>query len=282
MRLAFVLILLLSTGAVTAAPLVFVSVLPLAWFVEQVGGEHVVVESLVGPGQNPAVYDPTPRQITRLAGADLFVRVGVPYETGWMPRLVTVNPAMRVIDARDDLPLLPLPLHDHGTAGGSRNDVDPHVWTDPRLGIRIAARIRDALAGIDPAGAARYAANFDALSMQLEALDAEIRQRLSGIGHRTFLVFHPALGYYAAAYGLHQVAIEQLGKEPGPQALAGVIELARGENIRAILVQRQFSTKSAEAVAAALGARVAVVDPLAGDYPAGLRQVTDVLAEALR
>lgn len=282
MRLAFLLVLLWPSTAVIAAPLVFVSVLPLAWFVEEVGGERVRVESLVGPGQNPAVYEPTPRQITRLAMADLFIRVGVPYETGWMPRLQAVNPDIHVIDARDGLPLRLLPHHEHDLPGVGENDVDPHVWTAPALGIRIAARIRDALAEIDPEGVPVYAANFSGVAAQLEALDREIRQRLAGIGRRTFLVFHPSWGYYAEAYGLHQVAIERLGKEPGPRALAGVIDLARAEDIQIILAQRQFSVKPVEAVAAALGARVEIVDPLAHDYPAGLRRVTSVLAEALR
>ena len=282
MRLVLSLFFLALSATVGATPRVFVSVMPLAWLVEQVGGQRVEIESLLGPGQNPAVYDPTPRQIARLAEADLFVRVGVPYETGWLPRLRATNPGMRVIDAREGLPLRLLEEHAHGPDGERGNDVDPHVWTDPLLSVRMAARIRDVLTEIDPEGASGYAANFREVATLLEALDKEIRELLANVSHRKFLVFHPAWGYYAAAYGLQQVAIEQLGKEPGPQALARVIDLARAEELRVILVQRQFSRKSAMAVAEALGARVAVVDPLARDYPDALRQVTAVLAEALR
>lgn len=282
MRFLLLLFLLLAAVPATAAPGVFTSVLPLAWFVERVAGDRVHVESLVGPGQNPHMYEPGPHQMARLAEAVLFFRVGVPYEKGWIPRIQAANPGLIIVDVREGLPLLPLPGHGHDADDAAGNDIDPHVWTDPRLGIRIAARIRDALATIDPDGAGIYAANFAAVEAELAALDAEIHRRLDGLAHRSFLVFHPSWGYYAAAYDLHQLAIERFGKEPGPRSLAEVIALARREGIRVILVQRQFSRKYADAVAAALGARVETVDPLARDYVGGLRQVTAVLEEALR
>lgn len=98
-----------------AAPLeVFVSILPQQTFVERVGGEHVRVTSLTRPGQSPETFEPTPRQVAALAQADLFVGAGMPFETAWMARLRAANPRMRVLDAREDIALLPAEDHGHG------------------------------------------------------------------------------------------------------------------------------------------------------------------------
>src|SRR5690606_3888118 len=97
-----------------------------------------------------------------------------------------------------------------------------------------------------------------------------------------FLVFHPSWGYFAAAYGLVQVAIEHEGKEPGARALAGIIEQAKAEGIRVVFVQQQSAGASARAVAEAIGGRVVPLDPLAPDYLANLRRSAQAIAEALR
>lgn len=274
-------LLLTLASPVLAALEVFTSVLPLAYLAERVGGERIRVEALVGPGHSPHAYEPSPRQMARLSDSALFVRAGLPYEAGWMPRIQAANPSLHVLDVRDGLPLLPLPANEHDFHGHG-NDPDPHVWTDPLLASRIGERIKDMLISIDPQGSAVYTENFDRLSAELAQLDAEIRGRLSGTEHRVFMVFHPAWGYFSAAYGLRQLAIERLGKEPGPRELATVIDEARAEQVRVILVQRQISRKAADAIAQAIGVQVIEVDPLAYDYPAALRQLADVLAGELK
>ncbi len=144
----------------------------------------------------------------------------------------------------------------------------------------MAVGIRDVLTQLDPGNGPAYAANFDAFSTELDALDQEIRTRLTGLASRRFMVYHPAWGYFADTYGLTQVAIEREGKEPGPRALAALIEQARREQVKAIFVQPQFSRKAAAQVASAIGGRVEVMDPLAADYVDNLKRVASVLAEA--
>ncbi|WP_295388848.1 zinc ABC transporter substrate-binding protein [uncultured Thiodictyon sp.] len=269
----------------SAAPLsVFVSVVPLQTVVERIGGDQVRVRSMVQPGQNPHTYEPTPRQVADLSGAELYVRVGVPMEDAWLPRIRATNLGLRVLDVRDGLPLRPsdpvVPVdgteaahegHDHGAE-------DTHVWTSPPLVKSMAAAIRDALSQRRPGQAALFAANYARLAAELDALDAEIRLKLKPLQVRRFLVFHPAWGYYAQTYGLTQVAIEFEGKEPGPRALAGLIDAARAAGVRAVLVQPQFSPRAAQQVAAAIGGRVESVDPLSADYFGTLRRVTDLIA----
>ena len=275
-----------------AAPLeVFVSILPQQTFVERVGGEHVRVTSLIRPGQSPETFEPTPRQVAALAKADLFVGTGMPFETAWMARLQAANPRMRVLDARQGLTLLPAEDHGHHhapAAGPHPTDAggpthvhdagDPHVWTSPQLVARMSVNIRDTLAELDPAHAADFARNQAAFAAELDSLDSEIRAMLADLPSRKFLVFHPAWGYFAQDYDLVQVSIEQGGKEPGPRALASLIEDARHDGIRVVFVQPQSDPRFAARIAEAIGGRVIAIDPLAPDYLTNLRAVAQQIA----
>jgi zinc transport system substrate-binding protein len=148
--------------------------------------------------------------------------------------------------------------------------------------VRIVARhIRDGLALADPAGRAAYEANCAAFVGELEDLHRRMEAILAPVRGRTFLVFHPAFGYLADAYGLAQVAVEAEGKEPSARQLARLIERAREERVRAIFLQPQFSPKSAEKVAEAVGASVVVLDDLARDYPANMERMARAIAEGL-
>lgn len=278
---------------------VFVSVLPLQGLVEHVGGERVAVQTLVQPGQSPHSYEPTPRQIAALAEADLFVRTGVGFEDAALPRIQGANPDLPVLDLRDGLPLRTLEAHDHGdddAAGhnhghthGAAADAhetattavsDPHVWTSPPLVRRMATAIAARLAELDPQGADSYATNRAGLDSALVALDIELRTRLGPLRHRNFLVYHPAWGYFAEAYGLTQIPIEVDGKAPAARRLASLIEQARANDVRAIFVQPQFDQRMAERVASEIGGQVVSADPLAADLFASLRELADLFVAA--
>ena len=110
-------------------------------------------------------------------------------------------------------------------------------------------------------------------------LDGEVRMILSPHSGREFYVFHPAFGHFAKAYDLTQIAIEAGGHEPGARHLAEVIEHARQAGGSAIIVQPQFSQKSAGAVARSLGWKTIALDPLAPHYDSNLRKIAVTLAE---
>jgi zinc transport system substrate-binding protein len=275
---------------------VFVSVVPQATFVSRIGGDHIQVQTLVQPGQNPHAYEPTGRQIAAFADADLYIRIGVGFEDAWLPRLMAANPDLQVLDAREGMTTLAMrDDHGHGPAVESddsngavsdhdhdhaHGDIDPHLWTSPRRVKIMGERIRDALSALAPEHTAAFDANYAQFAADLDALDAAITARLAGIGNRKFMVYHPAWGYFAEDYGLEQVAIERAGKEPGARALAALVEQARREGIRIIFVEPQFNSASAEQVAREIGGQAAVIDPLAGDYFENMRTVAERIAEA--
>jgi len=264
------LFLALLIPPVPAAKLpVAVSVLPQKTFVEAVGDGAVEVQVMVGKGFNPATWQPTPRQLSRLAGARLYVRAGVPFEKSWMQRFRTVNPAMEVLDMRKGLDLIPLPS----------GEDDPHVWTDPQLVKQHAARLRDTLIRLDPEHRQTYEKGYRDFARKLDELDAELATKLAPLRGKHFLVFHPAWSYFARRYGLKQLSVEHEGKEPNAWSLARLIDRAKALGIHTLIVQPQHSDATAKVVARALQADLVEVDPLSEDYFGTLRRLAEVLLD---
>jgi len=271
-----VLLLVSPLGVAGKRLLVFTGILPIQTFVERVGGDLVEVRHLVEPGHSPATFSPTPRQVAALARADLYVAVGVPFERNWLARIRAANPRMPVLDLSQGMTLRKLP-------GDSQqaSELDPHIWTSPPRVERMVERIGAQLGELDPPHRADYRTNARAYIERLERLHQEIRQLLAPLKQRRFLVFHPAWGYFAETYGLTQIAIEHQGKQPGARALAEIVRQARAAGTRVIFVQPEFDRRLARRVAEAIGGRLLVIDPLAADYIANMRQVARRFREAL-
>jgi zinc transport system substrate-binding protein len=266
--------LLLALNAKADEPIrVFVSILPQAQLVEKIGGERVEVSVLVQPGQSPATFSPTPKQLAELSRAKLFVRVGVPFERGFLEKVRETYPQLRIVDQRENVELLGTGVHDHG-------EVDPHIWLDPKRLKVQAQTIAKALVSAEPDGLAEFNANLHRLLGELEALDRRIERVLAPFKGQILMVYHPAYGYFAESYGLRQVAVEAGGKEPGARRLAGIIDQARRIKARVIFVQPQFSKKSAALVAEAIGGTVVPMDPLARDVLSNLENMAKTVAES--
>jgi zinc transport system substrate-binding protein len=276
-----------SVAAAAEKMTVFVSIAPQKHFVERIAGPRVAVEVMVAPGASPATYEPRPRQMTALAAARLYLAIGVPFEAVWLDKIAAANPGMQVIRTHEGIQKRPSGGHrhqgaGHGEKGHDHGILDPHIWTAPPLVKMQAARIRDALIAVDPAGGGIYRANYERFADEIEALDAELHEIFQDRHGTAFMVFHPSWGYFAEAYGLTQIPIEIEGKSPKPAQLAELIQTARDKDIRVIFVQPQFSDTAAQAVARAIDGRVVAADPLAEDWMANLRRQARVFREALR
>lgn len=251
-----------------ARPLVAVSVPPQAFFVDRVSRGRVRSRVLIPPGASPATFEPGFETLRALEEAALVVRVGHPrlaFEHAWLEPLLAERPDLPVVNAAAEI---------------EAQAEDPHVWLVPRHAAAMARRIEAGLAAVLPEEREAFAAgrrDFEALA---ERLDRELGARLAPHRGRRFYVLHPAWGYFAAEYGLEQVAIEAERKEPDPFELAETIRRAAREAPRVVLVQPQFDPKRAELVAEAVGARVARADPLAYDWDGELRRVARILDEA--
>lgn len=270
----------------------------LEYATQQVGGSHVEVSGLTRPGAEPHDVELTPRQVGRVATADLVV-----YERGFQPAVdaaVTDEAAHTALDvspaAHLDLsapaedgghgtadPLAPVDPrhHDDATHAPAPGHRDPHFWLDPLRYADVADAIAARLAQRDPGNAAAYDANATAFRATMTDLDADFR---AGLGHcriRDLVTSHAAFGYLAERYGLHQVGISGLDPEaePDPATLARVAAHVRGSGATTVYAETLVSQAVARTLARETGARLAVLDPVeaitdasAGrDYPSVMR-----------
>ncbi|MGJ7462416.1 metal ABC transporter solute-binding protein, Zn/Mn family [Halomonas sp. MA07-2] len=217
----------------------------LADMIENVGGDHVEVTSLVGPDSDAHVYSPRPTDARALAEADLVVFNGLQFE-GWMERLIdasdyagplvtTTEGIDRVAATHDDHD--DHDDHDHG-------DQDPHGWQDLGVGKVYVANIRDGLIEADPNNAEAYTANAERYINEIDATDADIRALLTEIPASTSVITgHDSFGYFASAYGLRFLSPVGLSTEAEPSAanMAQLIDVIRAENVQALFHENMTS-----------------------------------------
>ena len=270
-------------------PRVFVCIPPQAFLVERIAGDRVQLSVLVGPGQSPHTFEATPRQLAALSEARLFLALDFPFEQQLLAKAAATARSMKIVNTAQGAPRRVLTdqeaadaihdhdLDDHDHAPGA---ADPHIWLAPRLLIHQAEIVRDALSELDPAHAAEFDRNCEQLKSELIELDRRLRHELAAFRGREFFVFHPAWGYFADAYGLRQVAIENNGKEPGIRELARLIDRARAAHARLILVEPQYSRRTADALAREVSAQVETIDPNARDVPGTLLRLAELIVAA--
>lgn len=291
-KIVMALLLSMSAASVWAAsPInVAVSIPPQKYFVQMIGGDHVKVEVLVPANAEPETYEPTPRQIATLSRADLYMKIGVPLEKAWLQRFTAANPKMVIVDTARGIERMPMIKHAHehesppSAQTSAQKGLDPHIWLSPVL-VRIQAmNIRDALIKADPAHAADYRQGYAKLAQKIDRVDGDILKSLVDhpLKQTRFIVFHPAFGYFAAAYGLTQIPIEIEGKEPGPRQLAELITFAKKNDIKVVFIEPQFAQKAAKTIADSIGGEVVTIDPLQEDWPAGMEAIATALHKALR
>ncbi len=261
---------------------VAVTVPPQAYFARRVAGERAEILTVVPPGSDPHTFEPSPRQVAELSRASVWFLQGLEAERSLAPRIVALNPALRLVDANEGAPLRPLDEHgdedgDERAVDGEEGAADPHTWLGLDGALAQAATMARVLSELDPEGAAVFEANRAAFEHDAREAFAAIGILLEPLRGRPVFVYHPAFGYFLDHFGLEQVAVETGGKEPTQKALAALVERARKEGARVVLVQAQFSTAAAETVAKAVGAAVVPVEDLAEDWLANLERIAAAL-----
>jgi zinc transport system substrate-binding protein len=241
--------------------MVTVSILPQAYFVQEVGGGLVAVNVMVEPGANPATYEPRASQMRALSDSDCYVSIGVPFEEAWLDRISAANPDMVLVDSTAGVELRTFP----------NGVVDPHIWLSPRRVAIQAQTIAQALINLDPDHEAEYLANLERFQEEVEGLDLRIAEMLEPYSGEAFVVTHPSWAYFAEDYSLEMIPIEVGGQEPSAAELTDLVKRAQREGVRVVFAQPQFSTEDAEIVADEIGGEVLLIDPLAEDWAANLK-----------
>ena len=265
-----------------------VSILPQQWFVDQIGADRVRTQAMVGSGDDPHTYEPSPQQMTNLAVSELYFTIGVEFEAVWLPRFESANPNMKVVDTAAGIELIPaVDEHEHDAAGAAENtntgtETDPHIWFSPLRMKQMAQTMAEAMKTADSQNADFYQANLEALLIKIDAIDAEVRKQLEGSKRDHFMVVHPAWGYVAEDYGLHMLAVEIGGNEPAPETLSQIIALAREYEINTLVIERGSNARLATSITEQAGIQSIVEwDPMAYDWSASMLMIAETLHQAL-
>lgn len=262
---------------------IYSSIIPLQFFVDKIGGERVNSSVLVGPGKSPTTYQPTPKQIVGLSGASVLFTVGVPFEKAYLGKTISTLKDLTVIDSAKNIEKHEITgHHGHGDEDeeeqNDADNLDPHVWLSPKLSMIIARNILNALIEVDQEGKEQYTKAYDNLIIELKQTELKISELLTPLNGKTVFVYHPSFGYLFDDYGITQEAVETGGKEPTPAQLESIIKEARNDEVKIIIVQPEFSKKSAEVIASAIDGSVTTLNPLEYDYCTNLVSIATTLA----
>jgi manganese/zinc/iron transport system substrate-binding protein len=221
---------------------------------ERIGGEHVSVRALMGPGIDPHLYKATAGDVRRLAGADLILYNGLHLEAAMGDVLREMGARQRTVAVAEaiDAALLLAPPEFEGA-------YDPHVWMDVSLWRDAARHVSAALAAIDPAHSDHYAARLLEYDAGLAALNGYVVDRISRLPEerRVLVTAHDAFNYFGRAYGFEVRGLQGISTvaEAGTADVQDVARFVADRRIPAIFVETSVSPRSIQAVRAAVRAR---------------------------
>ncbi len=283
---------------------VTVSIIPQKYFVEKIAKDKISVNVMVQPGFSPATYEPKTSQMRKLANSEVYFSIGVPFEKAWLEKFKNANKNLLVVDTSEGIEKLPMAKHSHDEDEHKESHIahkheeahndkeenheheehmheglDPHIWLDPVL-VKIQAKnIYKTLVKIDEANSEFYKANYENFIKELDSLYTQLKEILTPVKNRAFMVFHPSWGYFANRFNLEQIAVEVQGKEPKPNQLVDLITEAKEHKIKIVFVAPQFSQKSAKVIANSIKGDAVIMDPLVEKWNEGLiktaKQIVD-------
>ncbi len=273
----------LSASNLDKKPTVVVSILPQQYFAERIGEGLIDILVLVGEGQSPHTYEPTPSQMSRLATADIWFLSGTDFEIALVPKVRSLYPKLKIIDGTAGVAFRPMEAHEHdeeqsaGQEYDQPGNIDRHTWLGKQPALIMAGHIAGELSLEMPAHAAVLQKRYKEMVAEIELVFSQLSEQLASLRGRTIFVYHPAFGYFFDDFGLIQEAVETGGKEPSAKTLASLIEHAQKEHVAAIFVQKQFPVNAAETVATAVGAEVVALDPLNPDWLKNIKEIGNAL-----
>lgn len=251
--------LALALSALLAAPAVMANTVQavasfsvLADIVQNVGGEHVVVKSLVGPNGDPHSFEPTPKDSQSLAHADLVFVSGLGME-GWMDRLITSS------GYKGQTIVASSGINTRKMEEDGKTITDPHAWNSMQNGVIYATNVMNALIAADPTDAAYFRQQGNAYIEQLKKLDSWAQQEFAQIpqSKRKVLTSHDAFGYFGQRYGVSFLSPVGFSTESEASAsdVASLINQLKKEKINAWFIENQTDPRLVKQIASATGAK---------------------------
>lgn len=246
---------------------VYTTVFPLKYFTERIGGKYVEVQTIYPPGSDEHTFEPSQKDMMKLADSDLFFYIGLGLE-GFVEKAKgsLKNEHVTMVPSAEKLPL-PKDSHEveKDEDGHQHGDINPHVWLDPIYAKDMAAVIRDKLTEKMPEQKEVFAENYQKLAAELDDLNNEYAAAIQKAGKKQIIVTHAAFGYWEFRYGIEQISISGLSttNEPTQKELEKLISLADQKGLHYILFEQNVQSKLGKIVQKELGAKALPIHNLA-------------------
>ena len=289
-------------GAIATDLTVMTTILPITQFTNAVVGDRAEVIPLMPTNVDPHDFQASPADVQALANADVLVKNGLEMEF-FLDDLIAnaENPDLVMIDSSEGITVISNEAveghshdkaedhghdhghshgHDHGETEATAADHDddhshadgghhhhgeynPHIWLDPKRAIQQVENIRDGMIAVDPEGEEIYTANAAAFIAELEALDAEIADKLAPFAGQTFVAFHDFAPYFAESYGLGaEFLVDVPAESPAPEDVKRVMDTVEASNLKTILTEPSAGEDAFSAIAKDMGVEVGMFDPI--------------------
>lgn len=259
-----------------------VTIDPQRYILEHIIADNFTINTLVPPGTSPETYEPAPSVMVDMGKSKMYYMVGdLGFEKAWSKRLAENNPNIKIVDCSKGIEMIKGKEHNHTDENGhthSHGELDPHIWSSPTAVKVMSENMVNSLIEFDPDNRELYQNNYEIFINKVDSTDSIIRELLNDIPTRSFIIFHPALGYFAQEYDLHQYSIEFEGKNPSPAQIKMLIDIAAKEKINTVFIQKGFDEKNAEVLARQIGAEIFEINPMGYDWDIELINIAEILS----
>ena len=270
-------------------PIIALSILPQEYFVQRIAGDLVNTVVLVGEGQSPHSYEPTPSQMAALAKAKAWILSGTDFELVLESKVSSLYPNLMIVDGTEGVTFRSLEAHGHEDHDEGEDHIthkdslerDRHTWLGWESAKILASHVLSTTITLIPEQKLLLEANYKKLIEDIDVTFLSLKEQLAPLAGRKVFVYHPSFGYFFDEFDLIQEAVEIGGKEPTAKDLSLLIQKAKSEKAVALFVQKQFPLASAQTVAKAAGAKVLALDPLARDWMENIRVMGDALLSTI-
>jgi len=237
--------LLLLLPILSFALNISVTVLPQKGVIKAIAPDSNIFV-MVPPGNSPATYSITFRDLKKIKNSDIYFTIGVPFDKKYINKIKEINPNIKIVYFGKYLNL----------------SSNPHIWLSPAKLMLQAKVVLNTLIELDPKNKEIYLNNYVKYINSLANLEKE---GFSKIKQKAFITFHPAFYHFADDFNLKEIAIQKEGKTPSFSYLAKIINIAKKNHIKSVIISPEFPKKYAKIIAKKINANTYIISPLNED-----------------
>lgn len=235
-----------------------VSIPPLSFFVEEIAKSRANITSIVPQHKNPEAYEPSFQDMQTLTNSDMFIGIGMPFESIWLPKILKAN------NQKDKVVVLLLDRELKKTG-------QMHLWLSVKNAKEITKIITKTLSARDPKNSEFYHNNARLLMQSLDNTDKKVRNYIQNMQNKDFIVYHPLFDNVSLEYGLTEHALEQHGKTYGMKEILELSSFGKQAGIKKVFTEH--ANKDIETLANAMDAKVVLINPMSKDYLNNLEKI---------